>query len=498
VFQSTLDDFLCNGWASSSSARPEDAAQANPTTAAHERPPAGPAGDEEEVWPPLEPALFGGVHVLTLPFPPAPPASADGTFAAPAASSEGGARGQVLGANIEAALSSPLTELAWSATPPEGSAGGGPEVERGATASRETEWGAGALRESVALLTPSVFGGGSASSAARLSRTAGTSPEAGAASGASHEGAARRRGKTERAGSAGESAARTPVSAARPPASTAIPSGLERAGHLDTLPGFVTSLSVESVPLAATPRGMRAATAEDRVREVDAAEVDEALRRRVPTEQPSLPPSLRSERPAPPSPVEGDEVSRKEATLDEPHDVAQGEVPVEPHLAMPLPVSTLREDSPLQQAVARFTEEARQSSDLREAREARQADVEQSVDAMTLSKRMVADALLEGGERVRIEAVPEDRSVALDVRIDNRDAADFLTLVRGDLMTQLEGSPVARVSVGFQSFDAAGGHDRQGRGGQPSAGRQEEGSASPAPHHQRAVPSGNGRVRVVL
>jgi hypothetical protein len=243
---------------------------------------------------------------------------------------------------------------------------------------------------------------------------------------------------------------------------------------------------------------MRAATAEEWTRDVGAAELDEALRRVVPQEQPNLPPALRSDYPAPPPTLgEVEVIEPTDPPAEEPRNAAGGEPLAQAPSpgGLPAQVSPLREDSPLQEAVARFTVEARSSS---EAREARQADVERGVDALTLSRRVVADALLEGGERLRIEAVPEDRSVALDVRIDNREAADLLTLVRGDLVAQLEGAQVARITVGFQSFDAGAGRDRQGRGDPPSAGRQGEESAGPSPAPTRAASTGNGRVRVVL
>jgi hypothetical protein len=489
VFQSTLDDFLCNGWSTTAASRGGDmrteariSVDGEPTGLAGEGLAGeglageglageGLAGDgaETEEWPPIEAALDSalsyGAHVVTLPFPPPPSPE-------PVAN----ARGAVTGANIEAALSSPLTELAWSTSAPSSSKAG-------------TE----AAQESVALAASSAFWSASSSNATRLGPSTRRSGEASSAK-TPPDGVERRRASTQRAGGPG-----APQSTPRTAVSTLVPSHFERPASLDPLPGFVTSLSVESVPLAATPRGMRAATPEQWVREKGAAELDEALRRSVPEEQPSLPPALRSDRPAPLSPVaETEDLSvAEEGRVEEPLDFTRAAPALEPLgvSGLPVQVSPLREDSPLLEAVARFTEESRQST---EAREARQADVERSVDAMTLSRRVVADALLEGGERVRIEAVPEDRSVALDVRLDNRETADLLTLVRGDLMAQLEGSPVTRISVGFQSFDASAGHDRQGRGGHPSAGRQEEGSPSPAPAPLQAAPTGNGRVRVVL
>lgn len=452
VFQSTLDDFLSHGWSNAAHPLGDGGVQQESATYA-EADPAGRAhgglareGAEDEEWAALEPAAFPGAHVVTLPFPPQPTVTRAGA-----------AQGEVVGANIEAALSTPLRELAWSA--PATLPSNKPDDPL--------------TRDSVALAASSEAWARTAS-ATRL--------------GASTLRACDAPGSTWTVGPIERGPAR------RTAVSTSVPSRFERAVH-EELPAFVRSLSVESVPFAATPRGMRAATVEDRTRDVGGAEIDEALRRVVPQEQPSLPAALRSDYPAPPSTLgELEVIEATEPPAEEPRDVVGAEPSAQAPSTggLPVQVGPQREDSPLQEAVARFTEEARVSS------EARQADVERGVDALTLSRRIVADALLEGGERLRIEAAPEDRSVVLDVRIDNREVAELLTVVRGDLMAQLEGSQIARISVGFQSFDTGAGRDRQGRGDQPSAGRQGEESASPAPAPPRAAVTGNGRVRVVL
>jgi hypothetical protein len=446
VFQSTLDDFLTSGWSSSAPmSRPEDGVASEAPCSARGLSEGIPGSQESiEEWVPPDYALYVGPPV-TLPFPP----PAEGAEAQP----DGGGLGvqrEILGSNIEAALSSPLPPFTWPAP----MSVPAPTSVAGAASSIPLP----GLRDGSQGAKAEFVGG--ARFAPRASRSA------------------------------------EPVGGAR-----FAPRASRSPELVDPLPRFVTQILTETVPLAATPKGMRAATPEDRVRDVGAAEVDEALRRVVHREQPSIPPALRSEFPAPMSGASrpdrregGESVGAPELvpSLDQQVSEPRGGFDA----AVPLAPAT---DSPLRDAVVRFTEEPTARPEGREVREARQADVERAVDAMTLSRKMVATAVLEGGERVRIEAVPEERSVALDVRIDNRDAAELLTLVRGDLMAQLEGSAVARVSVGFQTFDtSAGGQDRQGGGGHPSAGRQEEGSPSPAQHAKSSSPTTPGRVRVVL
>lgn len=267
-----------------------------------------------------------------------------------------------------------------------------------------------------------------------------------------------------------------------------------------TMPLGVASLMVESVPLSATPRTMDAA------HPVMRADVEEAMRRADSTSHISGVRSaerLQAEEPAegPPSndfsevrvAVEAavsSERSEKPNTLSAVNEAPAVLLPEQVFLA---PTN----EGPLREAVLRLVEDAK-SGVSQDAREVRQRDVDGGVDAMTLSRGIVAHATLQDGERVKVSAVREGAKLDLDVRLDNREAVELLSLVRTDLIHELDNSNLGKVSVGYQAFSGSMNDSRQSRQEAPSRHSDEahfDGASAPV---AASAPAASSRVRVVL
>ena len=267
-----------------------------------------------------------------------------------------------------------------------------------------------------------------------------------------------------------------------------------------TMPLGVASLMVESVPLSATPRTMDAA------HPVMRADVEEAMRRADSTSHIS---GVRSsERLQAEEPAEGppcNDLSEVRVAVEAAITSERSEKPnalsaVNEPPAVLLPEQVFlapTNEGPLREAVLRLVEDAKGTAS-QDAREVRQRDVDGGVDAMTLSRGIVAHATLQDGERVKVSAVREGAKLDLDVRLDNREAVELLSLVRTDLIHELDNSNLGKVSVGYQAFSGSMNDSRQSRQEAPSRHSDEarfDGASAPV---AASAPAASSRVRVVL
>ncbi len=164
---------------------------------------------------------------------------------------------------------------------------------------------------------------------------------------------------------------------------------------------------------------------------------------------------------------------------------------------LPVPSGNLfkpAEQGPLREAVLRAVEREMMGS--RDAAEVRQRDVDSGVDSMTLRQGLTARTVLETGDRLEVNVRPEERGMDVRVRVDSREAAELIALVRHDLIADLEGTRLSRVSV---SYDGSLGQpgDRRHEGQRDSRPQRDPESAKQATQSP-VIPTHAGRVRVVL
>jgi hypothetical protein len=260
-------------------------------------------------------------------------------------------------------------------------------------------------------------------------------------------------------------------------------------------------MMIEAVPLSATPRTMDAA------HPVMRADVDEAMRRADSSTSVSGVRSAQRLSPAE-EPAEGppsNDFSEVRVAVEAAVSAERSEQPKALSAINEVPAPLLPEqvfltptnEGPLREAVLRLVEDAKGAVS-QDAREVRQRDADAGVDAMTLSRGMVAHATLQDGERVKVSAVREGAKLDLDVRLDNREAVELLSLVRTDLIHELDNANVGKVSVGYQAFSGSMNDSRQSRQEAPSRHSDEarfDGASTPV---TASAPAASSRVRVVL
>lgn len=266
----------------------------------------------------------------------------------------------------------------------------------------------------------------------------------------------------------------------------------------------IASAAFDVIPLAATPRGLSAAIPESSPRKTPISSVDaagrgtkavtrEEIARQVNAIDASSSRDARAVEPGFEAALAGvgNEIangdgSKPERTEEAAALPAANDV-IPSHLLKPA------EEGPLREAVLRAVEREVKS---RDTAEVRQRDVEASVDSMTLRHGVVARTVLETGDRLEVSVRNEERGMDVAVKVDSREAAELIALVRHDLIADLDANRVARVTV---SHDASLGQSGDRRHeGQRDSRPQRDAEAPYETVQAPAAPPQTGRVRVVL